>query len=237
VYAFADRVLICLLSPDYNERLSEMGVHLNLASRPFRNRALPWTIAVVVSAVSLLVLAWIVTSTLAINSSEARQEVRLNDLRNEAKRLVQIANEVNDSLTLEQRETLDAAHTVIRRKGFSWSRLFSDLEAFLPNTVKVTRINVRDLSVQNQQSIASLEMTVLTKSSVEITDMIATMDREAIFHAEIQSEALQRGRGEGGTEFVLAIRYTPRASSKRDVEPNSTSVASKSESAGSGGRQ
>ena len=33
-----------------------MIARLNLASDPFRNRALPWTVAVVVSAVSLLAI-------------------------------------------------------------------------------------------------------------------------------------------------------------------------------------
>jgi hypothetical protein len=41
--------------------------------------------------------------------------------------------------------------------------------------------------------------------------MIGAMDRSGIFHAELRSQNLQKGRGESGTEYELAVDYRPRA--------------------------
>ena len=41
--------------------------------------------------------------------------------------------------------------------------------------------------------------------------MIAQMDRDGIFHAELRAQNLQRGRGESGAEYELSVIYRPRA--------------------------
>jgi hypothetical protein len=46
-----------------------------------------------------------------------------------------------------------------------------------------------------------------------VTEMIADMDRAGVFHAELRSQNLQRGRGESGAEYELDVEYRPRAGS------------------------
>jgi hypothetical protein len=41
--------------------------------------------------------------------------------------------------------------------------------------------------------------------------MIADMERQGVFHAELRNQTLQRGRGEGGAEYEMDVRYVPRA--------------------------
>jgi hypothetical protein len=41
--------------------------------------------------------------------------------------------------------------------------------------------------------------------------MIADMAKTGIFDAQLRSQTLQRGRGESGAEYELAVRYQPRA--------------------------
>src|SRR6185436_15139358 len=113
----------------------------------------------------------------------------------------------------EQLQTLEAAHTLVDRKHFSWSRLFADLEPALPGSVRVKRIGVRGVATRNDQTLAELELTVVAKTPATVTELIADMDRIGIFQAELRWQNLQRGRGESGAEYELYVVYRPRASS------------------------
>ena len=44
-----------------------------------------------------------------------------------------------------------------------------------------------------------------------ITEMIRDMDRSGMFKADLRAQNLQKGRGESGTEYELAVVYKPRA--------------------------
>jgi Tfp pilus assembly protein PilN len=120
---------------------------------------------------------------------------------------------VKNSLTAEQLQTLAAAHTLVDRKRFSWSRLFADLEQALPGTVRVKRIAVSGVATRGDETLAQLELTVIAKNPPTVTEMIADMDRAGVFHAELRSQNLQRGRGESGAEYELDVQYRPRTGS------------------------
>ena len=188
-----------------------MPTKLNLASRPFNNRALPWLITAVVIFVSLVSLIFIVRSTRAANAQANAVQNDINNLGRQEQLLRQQAEAVKNSLTSEQLQTLDAAHALVDRKRFSWSRLFADLEAALPGTVRVKSIAVRHVVTQGNETLAELDMTVVAKTPTIVTDMIADMDRAGVFHSELRAQNLQRGRGESGAEYELAVTYRPRA--------------------------
>ncbi|HLA12732.1 MAG TPA: hypothetical protein VJ023_19255 [Pyrinomonadaceae bacterium] len=186
---------------------------LNLASRPFTNRVLPWAITSVVLVVSLVAFAFILRATSQARSRTAAVEAEIRTLKQEEEVLKKKAEAVKSSLSSEQLLLLSAAHSLVDRKQFSWSRLFIDLEAALPGAVRVTRISVRDVAATADRTVAELDLTVVTKSSATITDMITQMDRGGVFTAELRAQNLQRGRGETGTEYEIYVLYRPRASS------------------------
>lgn len=192
---------------------------LNLSSNPFRNRALPWGVAIAVMLVSLLFLVFIAKWTVGTN---AQTQAALNDvaeLRKQADALNQRAAQIKVGLAPEEQRTLKSAHTLVDRKRFSWSRLFADLEAALPGTVRVQRIAVKGVSTEGDRTVTDLDLTVVSKNPSTITQMIQEMDREGIFHAELVSQNLQRGKGEGGAEYEMSVRYVPRSSVA--IEPGS----------------
>jgi Tfp pilus assembly protein PilN len=173
----------------------------------------PWTLAIIVAFLSLICLIFIARATSQASSKSNAIQTELNALTQQEQVLRQRAEQVKDSLTSDQRQTLSAAHELVDRKRFSWSRLFADLEAALPGNVRVGRISVRDVAAQRGQTIAELDLTVFAKSPTTVTDMIGQMDRGGIFNAELRSQNLQKGRGESGTEYELYVIYTPRAGS------------------------
>ena len=195
---------------------------INLANKPFTNRSLPWIAASVILIGSLVALFLLLRSSSKANAQTASLQTEIRSLRQEESGLEQQANNVKQSLTQEQFQTLRAAHELVDRKKFSWSRLFGDLEGALPGEVRVTRISVRDVAVRGEQTVAELDLTVVAKSSTMITSMIADMDRTGVFQANLRAQNLQKGRGETGAEYELTVFYRPRIGVPTNERPPSS---------------
>lgn len=210
-----------------------MPTKLNLASKPFSNRSLPWAVTTLVIFLSLVCLIFIVRATRNANAQAYSIQNEINSLHQQEQTLRQQAEAVKNSLTAQQLQTLEAAHTLVDRKHFSWSRLFADLELALPGSVRVKRIAVRGVGTRGEQTLAELELTVIAKTPATVTEMIAQMDRAGVFQAELRSQNLQRGRGESGAEYELYVVYRPRAGAP--VETAAVASAAQSEALSRGG--
>jgi Tfp pilus assembly protein PilN len=183
---------------------------LNLSSDPFRNRTLPWTIAVAVSAVSLLALVATLAYYQRARAEADASEREVQVLRSQSADLEHQAVEIKQTIPPEQRKTLEAAHALVSRKGFSWSQLFSDLEDALPLGVRVQRINVREVAEVGDQTRADLELTVLGRTATDVTGMITEMNSGGTFNAVPLTENAKSGRGESGYEWLLRVSYVQR---------------------------
>lgn len=200
--------------------------NLNLASKPFSNRLLPWALTAFILVVSLIGLVVVVRLTTVAGSQAQSLQSEINSLRQKEQGLLKQAEAVKNDLSPEQQQAVPAAHQLVNRRSFSWSRLLVDLEASLPPNVRVSRIAVRDVTTQGNQTIAELDLAVFTKNPSTISEMISQMHEEGIFQSELRAQTLQKGRGESGTEYELYVVYRPRSSYANE------SVA---EAAGSGG--
>lgn len=189
-----------------------MYKNLNVASRPFTNRALPWVVAVVLATVSLVVLVFLTQAAANANSKAEVVQREIRELNQKEQELKKQAEEVKQSFSNEQLQSLKSAHELVNRKAFSWSRLFADLEAVLPGGVRVTRIAVRQLRVQDGRTVADLELSVVSKSYSTVNEMMSTMEQQGIFQAELHNQNLQKGRGEDGSEYELKLQYMPKTS-------------------------
>lgn len=168
---------------------------------------------------SLLALIYIINASRKANRDAAAYTAGLDTYRKQEAELIRHKEEVNRALAPEQRQLLDAAHTLVDRKRFSWSRLFVDLEAALPGNVRVTRISVKDVYLRAGQTYAELELTVMSKaSSDDVTNMIAEMSRGGVFEAEPMAQNLQKGSSAGGMEWVLHVIYRPHAGAPTSAE-------------------
>ena len=193
-----------------------MNNSLNLASKPFSNRILPWALTAIILFVSLIGLIFVVQLTARARSEGNIAEAEINGLKAQEKALMDAAEKLKIAFTDDQRQALPAAHRLVDRKMFNWSRLLADLEAALPNSVRVSRISVADVSTQGGQTVAQLDLSVFTKNPSTISEMITSMHKEGIFHVEVRTQDLQKGRGEAGTEYGLYVIY--RASQSFSVD-------------------
>jgi len=188
-----------------------MITRLNLASHPFRNRVLPWSVTAIVTIFSIVSLLFIAKWTFDTNAKVQAATRDVAELRKQTEALNQRAEEIRTALTPEQQRSLKSAHVLVNRKQFSWSRLFADLENALPQDVRVTRIAVKEVGTQDDRPVANLDLVVASKSAAVVTQMIEDMERQGIFHAELVSQNLQRGREVGGAEYEMNVHYVPRA--------------------------
>ena len=193
-----------------------MNNNLNLASKPFSNRLLPWALTVSILFVAFVGLVVVVRLTTLAKSQAAATQTEANNLRQREQGLMQTAETVRNSLTAEQQQAVPAAHQLVDRREFSWSRLLVDLETSLPPNVRVSRIAVRDVTKQGGQMIAELDLAVFAKNPSTVTDMIAAMHEQGIFQAELRGQNLQKGRGEAGTEYELYVVYRSRSNFSND---------------------
>lgn len=205
-----------------------MNARLNLSSKPFRNRTLPWLIIGIVTLASLFVLVYIISESRSLKVKADAVASGLESLRNKELELLAKKAEINRALAPDQRQLLDAAHALIDRKQFMWSRLFADLEAALPSNVRVMRISVKDVYLRGGQTSALLELVVMSKASTDaVTNMIEGMEQGGVFQAEVTSQNQPKGAAAIGMEWVLSVKYRPRASVPVNVEqPASVAVAS-----------
>jgi hypothetical protein len=183
---------------------------LNLASKPFSNRFLPWLLTSLILFVSIVSLLFIARATANNRKQAEALQLELNTLKQKEQGMMDVAQQVKNDLTTDQQKALPAAHVLVDRKQFSWSRLLADLESSLPGSVRVSRIAVRNVTRQGDQTVAELELAVFAKSPEVITAMIADMNKSGVYRATLNTQNLQKGRGEAGTEYELGIIYQPR---------------------------
>ena len=111
---------------------------LNLSSRPFRNRTLPYLITLLLLAFSVVgaVLCFAKLSDIRKNNELAK-----NDIVEIEKKITELNSQreaVQEELTPDQRARLIGTHKLVANKSFGWSRLFSDLEQVLPGSVSAS---------------------------------------------------------------------------------------------------
>lgn len=206
-----------------------MNSNLNLASKPFNNRLLPWALTALILFVAVIGLVLVVRLTTTANNQRAATQAEINNLRQQEQALMKTAETVKNSLTSDQQQAVPAAHLLVDRRKFAWSRLLVDLENSLPANVRVSRIAVRDVSRQGGQTIAELDLNVFAKEPATITDMIAAMHKEGIFDAVLRGQTLQKGRGEAGTEYELNVIYRARSNFTNESVAEVTKQAKGSE--------
>ena len=180
---------------------------LNLASKPFSNRIVPWALTVIILFVSLIGLLIVVQLTTTTRKEADLVQAQITQLKQREQGLLEAAKQVQQSFTAEQQQALPAAHELVDRKSFSWSRLLADLESTLPSNVKVSRIAVRDVTRAGGQTVAQLDLAVFATDPSTISQMMTDWQQEGVFLAELRNQNLQKGRGEKGTEYELAVTY------------------------------
>ncbi|MEP6946333.1 MAG: hypothetical protein ABJA02_10480 [Acidobacteriota bacterium] len=186
-----------------------MLTDLNLATRPFRNRAFPYllsTLLLLMAGVGLIVCLALLKQNSDKNTELAdkihQRETAIGQLKVEGEKIQQ-------ALSPDQKAILSASHKLVDSKTFSWSRLFADLESVLPGNVSASRITVQNIYNDNGRIKAVLELGVLSRDYPAVMTMIQNMQNSGVFQAELRGQDLQSNERMVYSEYTLSIVYSP----------------------------
>lgn len=184
---------------------------LNLASNPFRNRTLPYLIAMLLLGCTL---AGAILTFTQWREIAAKNDIAKNDIAKMEEDLRELnakGEKVQQSLSPDQKRLLIAGHKVVANKEFGWSRLLSDIESVLPGSVSASRINVENVYKENGRIKAELEFAVLSRDYPAVVQMIDRMNNSGIFRASLRGQDLQKGETITYTEYTLKLLYQTSA--------------------------
>ena len=87
-----------------------MNNSLNLASKPFSNRIVPWALTVIILCVSLIGLLIVVQLTTSTRKEADLVQGQITQLKQREHALLEAAKQVQQSFTPDQQQALPAAH-------------------------------------------------------------------------------------------------------------------------------
>ncbi|MBK7708655.1 MAG: hypothetical protein IPN69_19115 [Acidobacteria bacterium] len=186
-----------------------MITKLNLATNPFRNRTLPYLIAVLLLMTALGGAFWSLTRWSNIRKLNEVAKTDIERINAELTELKGKGDRVQQELTPDQRALLVGAHKLVANKSFSWSRLFADIEGVLPGNVSASRIAVENIFQERESIKADLAFSVLSRDYASVEQMINRMNNSGVFKAELRGQDLQQTDRSTYTEFTLHLAYTP----------------------------
>jgi Tfp pilus assembly protein PilN len=196
-----------------------MRLLVNLSNRPFRNRRLFWLV---------ILLLFVIPSYFGLGAvgDLARRQAELDALDAEIQGLqggIRTPDKpvsANVTISADRNLQLLAASELIARRAFSWSQLLDDIERNLPAGVRVLRVavaqiqpNERDAAGVENESAATLNMTVIGKSGAEVTTMINKFHESRRFTVSPVSQKSIEGTEE--IEFDLKVEYLTRPAAPR----------------------
>ena len=186
-----------------------MITRLNLASDPFRNRNLPYIIALLMLGVSVAGALFAFAQLRSNSTEDKRLQDQITELQKSVDDLAGRGKEVQQQLSPDQQNRLIAAHTIVANKSFNWSRLFSDLEAVMPEGVSASKISVKNVYSEGGQVRAELEFAVLSHDYASVGAMMDQMNNSGLFQAALRGQDLQKTDRTTFSEYTLRVIYTP----------------------------
>lgn len=201
-----------------------MITKLNLATHPFRNRTLPYLIALFLLA---LAASGAILAFAKLREYTNDNEIVKTDIVQMEKDLAELNKKgelVQQELSPEQRALLVGAHKLVANKSFGWSRLFADLEAVLPNSVSASRIAVENIYKDENYIKADLDFAVLSRDYQSVEALINNMNNSSVFKAELRGQDRQKTERSIYTEYTLHLVYTPRFALPTSQNPPSDLV-------------
>ena len=197
----------------YRLFLLMMRTTLNLSNRPFTNHRILWIGIGAIFFVSLWLLLWITSERNLVSAKADRIESQIKDLQvqveqarleNERRGREQQQPEVKE----QDRMELAAARHLLERKSFSWNRMISDIELFIPKDARVSGVKADEIVNPGQGVIADVEIKVLGRSPSQMTEMMERLEKSGGLFAVSQSNQ-DAPSDTGEVPFTLKLIYSP----------------------------
>jgi len=187
-----------------------MANEFNFARAPFVNERLPRTVlAFAGAAVAAATVFHGVLLTRYLLREQESLDIRVSELRQELSEANSRMSQAQSSLARNRTELgsvqTQFLTTLFRRKSFSWTGLFNELEEITPPSVRITSI-----SPAEEEGEITVTMTVVGRTLQDVLEMVRALESSSFFatifpldEANLEDEE----RGETGIAATLRLDY------------------------------
>lgn len=184
---------------------------LNLSSKPFRNRKLPYAFAAVIVVLAFAGLLFGYARYRSVKAENETGRQTIIELERQISELRAKGERVRKNLSPVEKELMIAGHKLVATKQFGWSRLLYELERVMPRDVSASRINVNDVFKDGDRVVADLEFAVVSRNYTSVLAMIERMNESGVFRASLRGQDLQETDRVKYSEYTLLLIYRPSA--------------------------
>lgn len=186
------------------------ALSINLASQPFR-RDRPFVVAAVAGCTLLAALLAYQVLFIYIRHNEATEaRAAVDQTRRQALALSAEQSRLESTLREPANaEALDYSiflNALLRRKGISWTRIFTDLEDVMPHNVRLVAVRPQ-VSLDNQ---VQLDMTVAATAPEPVIEMIRKMEGSSRFGATQVQRSEPPSQSQPLHQYRVNAKYAPQ---------------------------
>jgi type IV pilus assembly protein PilN len=186
-----------------------MRLDINLATRPYEDAREFWgrwgSVLGILAVLTLLLIGWTVRSwTDAGKDRKAIAQLQQKIAKRDQER-AQAQAYLDMAANRSTRDQSQFLNGLIRRKAFSWTRVFEDLEQVMPPNLHVVSLRPEF----NEQNSMQLDIRVVGETRSAVVDLIHRMESSQHFQAaQLLTEA---PNADGGVSANVGTTYIPDA--------------------------
>jgi len=183
-------------------------IHINIASRPYRDYRPVWALAVVMGVLSAILLVYNARTAYQylVETKETRAEIAAETA--ETLKEQRRASELEASLRRFDIKRLTEETTYInsqlRERSFSWSQLLDDLEAVVPKDVRLLSLNPAV-----EKTRIRLSMSAVSRKRDGMIQMLNNLLQNPHFDRPFPN--IEEKNDDGTQRFTLDVDYRPSA--------------------------
>lgn len=200
----------------------------NLSTRPFYNiRAVQVTLGVLALIVAVMTVLNVV-QLVRLSAAERGLGARANQAEAEAERLRGEAKRIRSQIDAKELNQVAAAaqeaNAIIDLRAFSWSGLFAQIEATLPESVRLTNFQPQE----DRQGNLIVNLRVQARRVQDLESFIDALENTGMFHQVLAAEEQTNAEGlinalvEG---VYLPTSHEPAAAGAATSQPQSQGAA------------
>jgi len=180
----------------------------NLSTRPFYNERAVHAVVAVLAVLAIALAAWQVTRILALSHEKTELNATILRDKAQAESAARDAAQVRSGLDQKELALVTAAaseaNDLIEQRTFSWTELFNQLQATLPEDVMLTSIRP-----EFKDSVTTINVDLLGKRTEDIDEFWDHLEKTGAFH-DIQWSNVQ-ATDEGFRQIQMKAIYTRQA--------------------------
>jgi len=184
----------------------------NLSTRPFYNERAVHALAALLALLLVAVTAWQVARVVQLSRYKTELNAAIRRDRNETQAASSQAQQIRRGLDQKQLATLSAAakeaNDLIAQRTFSWTELFNQIEATLPDDVMLMGVHP-----EIKEGLTELHMDVQGRSEDVINEFWDRLEKTGQFHDVIWSNVTITD--DGLQRMVMNATYTPSPAVKQ----------------------